>query len=182
MSMDKEKIGRFISQNRKEKGMTQKELAEQIHVTDKAVSKWERGICFPDISMIEPLAELLDVSVLELLQGERINDDISMNKKEAQKLISESIMISDDEISRKHIQSKTIILLITLFAMLLISFVLNILNYRRADRENAIFVYSDAYETMVDENGNTVFANPDKALEQLLQDLNKNASQIKEVE
>lgn len=51
-----------------------------------------------------------------------------MDKEEAQKLISESIMISDDEISRKHIRSKTIILLITLFAMLLISFVLNIRN------------------------------------------------------
>lgn len=180
--MDKEKIGKFISQNRKEKEMTQKDLAEQLHVTDKAVSKWERGMCFPDISMIEPLAKLLDVSVLELLEGERIDDDLSMNKDEAQKLISESIMISDDEISRKHIRSKTIILLITLFAMLLISFVLNILNYRRAEKKNAISVHSRAYETTVDENGNIVFVNSDEALEQLLQDLGKNASQAKEVE
>lgn len=105
-----------------------------------------------------------------------------MDKEEAQKLISESIMISDDEISRKHIRSKTIILLITLFTMLLISFVLNILNYQRAEKKNAISVHSDAYETMVDENGNIVFVNPDEALEQLLQDLGENTSQTKEVE
>lgn len=71
--MDNLKFGAFLAQCRKEKGWTQKELAEQLHVTDKAVSKWERGLGFPDIKLIEPLAELLDVSVLELMRSERMD-------------------------------------------------------------------------------------------------------------
>ena len=54
--MEHEKIGAFISLLRKEKGLTQKELAAQLNVTDKAVSKWERGLCYPDISLLSPLS------------------------------------------------------------------------------------------------------------------------------
>lgn len=57
--MDTRKIGRFITELRKEQQMTQLQLAEQIHVTDKAISKWERGAGLPDISMLEPLADEL---------------------------------------------------------------------------------------------------------------------------
>lgn len=71
--MDSQKFGDFLCSLRKEKGWTQQELAEQLHVTDKAVSKWERGAGFPDIKMLEPLADALDVSVLELMQSERID-------------------------------------------------------------------------------------------------------------
>ncbi len=69
--MEQEKIGSLISQLRKEKHLTQKELAAQLNVTDKAVSKWERGLCYPDISLLAPLADALGISVVELLQGER---------------------------------------------------------------------------------------------------------------
>lgn len=69
--MEQEKIGAFIFMLRKEKGLTQKDLAAQLNVTDKAVSKWERGLCYPDISLLATLAEALGVSVVELLQGER---------------------------------------------------------------------------------------------------------------
>lgn len=69
--MDAEKFGAFIAAARKEKNMTQKALAEKLHVTDKAVSRWERGLGFPDIHTIEPLAEALGVSLLELLHAER---------------------------------------------------------------------------------------------------------------
>lgn len=69
--MDNQRIGTFIRELRKEKGMTQKDLAEHLHITDRAVSKWERGICAPDIALLEPLAELLGVTVGELLLGER---------------------------------------------------------------------------------------------------------------
>lgn len=65
------KIGKFISCLRKEKGMTQSELGAKLFVTDKAVSKWERGISLPDISIIEELANVLDVSISELLSGKR---------------------------------------------------------------------------------------------------------------
>jgi len=71
--MDNLKTGTFIRERRKEKGLTQKDLARQLHVTDRAVSKWERGLCAPDISLLEPLAEMLEVSIVELIEGERIN-------------------------------------------------------------------------------------------------------------
>ena len=68
--MEKEKIGKYIRKKRIEKGMTQQQLAEKIQVTEKAVSRWETGRGVPDISLLEPLAEELHVSVTELLNGE----------------------------------------------------------------------------------------------------------------
>lgn len=69
--MDNIKTGSLIKELRKEKGLTQKQLADLLHITDRAVSKWERGLCAPDISLLEPLAKILDVSLLELIEGER---------------------------------------------------------------------------------------------------------------
>ena len=70
MGMDKGKTGTMIATARKQKNMTQKELAKILHVSDRAVSKWERGAGFPDVSLLEPLAEALDLQVVELLHGE----------------------------------------------------------------------------------------------------------------
>ena len=69
--MDSSKTGTLIAAARKEKNMTQRELAEALHVSDRAVSKWERGVGFPDVSLLEPLADALGLSVTELLRGER---------------------------------------------------------------------------------------------------------------
>lgn len=71
--MNNEKIGQFIAELRKQNQMTQKELALKVGVTDKAVSKWERGLSCPDISLLSPLSEIFNVSVMELLNGERSN-------------------------------------------------------------------------------------------------------------
>ena len=70
--MDAKKFGTFIATLRKENNMTQVELAQKLQVTDKAVSKWERGLGFADINTIEPLADALGVSVLEIMRSERI--------------------------------------------------------------------------------------------------------------
>ena len=77
--MDSGKIGLFIKSLRKEKNYTQKELAKMIGVTDRAVSKWERGLGCPDISLLEDLSNILGVTISELLKGERrdSNDSIS---------------------------------------------------------------------------------------------------------
>ena len=69
--MDKAKTGALIAAARREKNMTQRELAAALHVSDRAVSKWERGAGFPDISLLEPLADALGLGVLDLLRGER---------------------------------------------------------------------------------------------------------------
>lgn len=68
--MNREKTGALIAAARKEKNMTQKDLAKVLHVSDRAVSKWERGAGFPDVSLLEPLADALDLQVLDLLRGE----------------------------------------------------------------------------------------------------------------
>lgn len=74
--MDASKFGAFVAEIRKENKMTQLELAKKLNVTDKAVSKWERGLSFPDIGTIEPLAAALGVSVLELMKSERSASEI----------------------------------------------------------------------------------------------------------
>ena len=68
--MDANKFGCFVAERRKELHMTQKDLAAKIQVTDKAVSKWERGLGFPDINTIEDLADALNVSISELMRSE----------------------------------------------------------------------------------------------------------------
>lgn len=79
--MKKQTLGMMISSLRKEKGMTQLELAEKMGVTDKAVSKWERDLSFPDINSIPKLAEIFEVSVDELMQVKsETKDNIGKNK------------------------------------------------------------------------------------------------------
>ena len=72
--MDANATGRFIAERRKQKGYTQKELAEKLMVTDKAVSRWETGKGLPDTSLLKPLGEILGVSVGELLCGKTIGE------------------------------------------------------------------------------------------------------------
>lgn len=70
--MDQEKTGRFIAQVRKEKHLTQQNLAERMNISDKTISKWENGKSMPDISYLNELCAILDITVSELLNGERI--------------------------------------------------------------------------------------------------------------
>lgn len=127
--MDKDKFGKFVTNRRKEKNMTQKELAEILHLTDKAVSKWERGLSFPDISILEPLANALEITVMELLKGECIEEESCITTEDAEQLIHDSIAISDAEISRKHTKSKYILIFCIVCLMLLISIILNIISF-----------------------------------------------------
>lgn len=78
--MENNKIGSFILELRKEKGLTQQELGAKLFVTDKAVSKWERGLSLPDVSILEKLAEELEVDVSEILRGSRGKKKIDINK------------------------------------------------------------------------------------------------------
>ena len=82
MVMDQKRIGAFIAQRRKELRMTQKELAQKLGVTDRAVSKWENGRCMPDLSLIQPLSRSLEVGVNDLLSGEIIPEKQYRKKSE----------------------------------------------------------------------------------------------------
>lgn len=86
-----EKFGRFVSELRKEKKLTQKELAEQLYVTDKTVSKWERGLSMPNVALLIPIAEVLNVTVTELLRGERIIKDERIAVSEVEGLVVGSL-------------------------------------------------------------------------------------------
>jgi len=64
-------LGALIRELRTERGLTQQQLADRLGITDKAVSKWERGVCYPDITLLRTLADALEVTVSELLAGQR---------------------------------------------------------------------------------------------------------------
>ena len=90
--MDKNATGRFIAELRKQKGFTQKELAEKLMVTDKAISRWETGKGLPDTSLLKPLGDVLGVSVTELLPGKKI-EEVDM-KERADNIILEALNYS----------------------------------------------------------------------------------------
>ena len=87
--MDNKKTGAVIAARRQELGLTQKELAERLNVSDRAVSKWERGAGFPDVSLLEPLADALGLSVLELIHGQRDTSEEQLSP-EAERSVREA--------------------------------------------------------------------------------------------
>lgn len=97
--MDNLQTGAFIRELRKEKGLTQKDLAEQLHITDRAVSKWERGLCAPDLSTLEPLAAALGVTVAELIAGERMEE--TPHKSEIEENVQNTLQYSKEELRQK---------------------------------------------------------------------------------
>ena len=99
--IDKAKFGAFVAQLRKEKGLMQKELAEKLYVSDKAVSKWERGLSIPDVAILVPLAEILGVTVTELLECRRLPKDEPMDSQQTEELVKKVIGLSEEE-QRKY--------------------------------------------------------------------------------
>ncbi|MBR5473468.1 MAG: helix-turn-helix domain-containing protein [Clostridia bacterium] len=94
--MDQIKIGKFIAERRKHKNLTQLQLSEKIGITDKAISKWERGIAMPDTSIMLQLCAILEISVNELLRGEKI--EMENNNQQNEQLLLELAK----EIERKN--------------------------------------------------------------------------------
>ena len=95
--MDASKFGKFISEQRKALGMTQTDLGNKLMVTDKAVSKWERGLGFPDINTLEPLAEALQVSVQELMRAEK-NVTQATNDEAVSEALRNTISVADKQL------------------------------------------------------------------------------------
>ena len=95
--IDKPKFGSFVSQLRKEKGLTQKDLAQKLYISDKAISKWETGVSIPDVVLLIPLSEALGVTVTELLQCQRLENPEPMDKARVEELVKTAIAYSDEE-------------------------------------------------------------------------------------
>ena len=89
--LDKQQFGAFVADQRRQKQMTQKDLAQKLMISDKAVSKWERGLNMPDITLLVPLAQALDVSVAELLECRRISQSEPMSAHQVDKLVKKAI-------------------------------------------------------------------------------------------
>lgn len=95
--IDKEKFGAFVAQLRKEKGYTQKELAQLLFISDKAVSKWETGQSIPDTSLLLPLAHHLDVTVTELLMCERQGREEVLDPERVEDLVLTAVSYSKEK-------------------------------------------------------------------------------------
>ena len=84
--MDQIKIGKFIQNKRKEKNITQQELAETLNITDRAISKWENGKCMPDVGIMQELCEILNITINDLFSGEVVN------MKDTEKKLEENLL------------------------------------------------------------------------------------------
>ena len=116
--MDQVKIGNFIANLRREKKMTQKELAEVIGVSDKAISKWECGNGMPEMSMLMPLCQVLKINVNELLSGEKLSEDSYSQKAEENIMNLMQEKEENKKKNKKDIVGAVLVLGVTLCAML----------------------------------------------------------------
>jgi len=124
--INKTAFGAFVSQLRKEKGLTQAELAAKLYISNKAVSKWETGVSIPDVGLLVPLAEILDVSVAELLNCRRLEEPL--DTEQIEKLVEQAITYKEQPTSRKLNLSKLpayLLCLLTGFAEVGIMFLLD---------------------------------------------------------
>ena len=134
--MENENIGKLIFKIRKEKGMTQSDLAQKLNVTDRAVSKWERGLCCPDISLLKDLSSILDISISELICGVKNQDET----------VEKTIKFTEKNIKQRIIKYFNIIL-ISIMIFLIIFTLLSILKIEF--RYHKKYKYTVEYEARV---------------------------------
>lgn len=123
--MDQEKIGKFILKLRKEKNMTQQELADKIGVTDRAISKWENGRGMPDLSLMKPLCDELNITINELLSGEKL--DKKEYKEKSEENIINTICYSNKKIKKTKNVFKIILgIILIIFLSLVTMFIIDV--------------------------------------------------------
>lgn len=120
-NLNKNDFGAFVAALRKEKGYTQKQLAEMLYISDKAISKWETGISVPDVALLIPLADALGVSVTELLQCQRMHQAEPMTPTEVEDLVKTAIAYSEENPAGKRAIKPRLLItyLICVFTMLM---------------------------------------------------------------
>ncbi len=120
--MEIQKTGTLIAARRTELGLTQKQLAERLHLSDRTISRWERGVGFPDISLLEPLADTLGLSVVELLRGERLpqEEQISLVSEHSLRKTFRTLGLRLKRFKRIFIISTVILITLLLLWLLLL--------------------------------------------------------------
>lgn len=169
--MDQIKIGKFIAKCRKDNKITQSELAEKLGVTDRAVSNWENGKNLPDVSFFKPLCDELNITINDLLSGEKVEKNVYQEKLE-ENVFS---VISNVNTKISHIRRSIIIFLLSILVIILVLVIASnykvILNYNAnnmyiEEKDNSLIfttkdlctVYSgniNQYST-IDENDNEI--------------------------
>lgn len=122
--MNQEKIGKFIAKCRRAKKITQSELAEQLGVTNRSVSNWENGKNMPDLSMFKPLCEILEITINELLSGEKLK------KEEYQEKFEENFISVISNVNKKNIKLKKLLKIALLIFILIISLFTSFINHK----------------------------------------------------
>ena len=133
--MDKQKIGDFIKKKRKEKKLTQKELAEKLEITDRAISKWERGISCPDISLLKDLCKILEIDINELLSGKELE---KVSKEESEDILVETVKTYTDIEKKKRI--RLWVLTISIIIIDIIFIIMMFLIYNQVNNTNSITI------------------------------------------
>lgn len=122
--MEQEKIGKLIAECRKEKKLTQARLAQLLGVTDKSVSKWENGVCLPDVSLYKEICEILDITLNEFFSGERLTDEMFKEVADSNLLraLENSVFTLKDKIAffkkkwqKEHFWELTLVMMIIVF-------------------------------------------------------------------
>ena len=135
--MNAEKTGKYIAECRRRKQLTQAQLAELLHVSDKAVSRWETGRGFPDVNSLEDIAAVLDIGVAELIRGERIEEHVPA--EEANALAEDTVSLAKTFLQKRKVQNFLTGLLISLIVVILAAVHLNS-PVRLSDPESFIHV------------------------------------------
>lgn len=154
--MNTEKFSKLIVELRKEKKMTQQELANKLFVTDKAISKWERGLSLPDVTMLDSIAKEFGLSVAELINGERI-------KAKDPKQIEEIFVKSMKEQDKKSKKRKKIITLLIIIIISLISMFMMIFSYNNYDNVLA-YTFKGESNHFAFDSGNVVYSKQNNVL------------------
>ena len=131
--MDQVRIGAFIKELRKEKGLTQEQLAERLNVSGRTVSRWETGANMPDISLLVELAEFFDVSIPEIIDGERKSEKMDQETKEVANIMADYADAEKENII-KSVRNQSLLGVIALVALAIIQLVVPAGNNEIVDR------------------------------------------------
>lgn len=129
--MDAKEFGQFIAEVRKSNNITQIELARKLNVTDKAVSRWERGLGFPDINTLEPLADALGVSIVELMQAKKNANAALISTEKVEEILLDTIHLSENHSKVAKVTGIIVMVIFAVFAVWLLGVLVtdwNVLN------------------------------------------------------
>ena len=141
--MNQEKIGKFITKCRKEKKLTQEQLAEKLGVTSKSISRWENGKTMPDVSLFKPLCDELDIAINDLLSGEKVERNMYQKKLE-----ENMVSVISNVNAKINFVKKTIIILVSIISLIFLTIII-IGNHKVVLNYNANKMY-------VEERGKTL--------------------------